>query len=190
MRRLVIVLGVLFLVTASARAGLLVWTDARGRTHVTDDVKKIPEKYRDRAREASLQEPMVRSDYVPGTASPAAADEALTEYGGKPLLYWIQQINRMETDLIEARNTVTLLENEIRSLEHIKVGEVRRNPVAGKFYSRPVNPETGLYYVDENEKKQLEMKLEQVRHQADSLEEELRLFREEAKKAGVPPKYL
>ncbi|MDX1764897.1 MAG: hypothetical protein R3231_11300, partial [bacterium] len=112
------------------------------------------------------------------------------EYGGKPIFYWVQQINRMETDLIEARSTVTLLENELKALEHIKLGQVRRNPIIGKFYSRPISNESSLYFVDENEKKLLEMKLKQVEQQVKSIEQELDIFKEDAKSSGVPPKFL
>lgn len=189
MKRLMfIVLALLWAVSASA--GLFMWTDERGNTHYTDDEKKIPEKYRDRAKEPSFKEPIVRSDYKAEPSEEKPVEDVNEEFGGKSIFYWVQQVNRMEQDLIEARNTIALLENELDSLEHIALGQVRRNPIVGKYYSRPVSSESSLYYVDENEKQLLEMKLDQVRQQAEAIRKELEIFREDAGKAGVPPKYL
>ncbi len=176
------------LIAAQAHAGLFGWTDDRGNRHYTDDEKKIPEKYRDQAQEPALKEPVIQSDY---RVQPALSAEPEAEvYGGKPILQWVQEINQMEMDLIEARDTVLLLENELESLKHIKVGVVRRNPVVGKFYTRLVSGESGLYYVDENEIKLLESKLNEVQNKVKTIKQEIEIFREEAKKAAVPPKYL
>ncbi len=181
---------IILLSTAQVFAEILVWTDDKGNVHYTDDEKKIPEKYRDQAEETSLKEPIVQSDYKSELPEETLDKEKTQEYEGKPVLYWIQEINRMESDLIEAENTVLLLENELESLRHIKIGQVRRNPIVGKFYSRPISNEDSLYYVDENEKKQLAMKLKQVQQQAKGIKKELMIFKENARKAGVPPKYL
>ena len=187
-RLIVIILGLCLAVPAYA--DLYMWKDSKGNTHFTDDEKKIPEQYRGEATEASLNDPIVQSDYRAEPSGTASSEEESSEYGGKPVIYWVQQINRMESDLIEARNAVSLLENELESLEYIKLGQVRRNPIVGKYYSRPISNESSLYFVDENEKKLLEMKLEQVKQQVKSVEQEMEIFRGDAKKAGVPPKYL
>jgi hypothetical protein len=189
MKRLFFI-ALIVLWAAQAYAGLFVWTDDRGAKHYTDDEKKIPEKYRDKATEPSLKDPIVQSNYKADVSTGMDVEEGPTEYGGKPVFYWVQQINRMETDLIEARNTVILLENELDSLQYLKIGQVRRNPIVGKFYSRPIGSESSLYFVDENEKELLEMKLEQVKQQAESIKKEIEIFRDDAKKASVPPKYL
>ncbi len=173
---------------AQAYAGLFGWTDDRGNRHYTDDEKKIPEKYRDQAQEPALKEPVIQSDYRVEPAAPVEPEAEV--YGGKPILQWVQEINQMEMDLIEARDTVLLLENELKSLKNIEVGVVRRNPVVGKFYTRLVSSESGLYYIDENEIKLLEMKLNDVQNKVKTIEQEIEIFREEAKKAAVPPKYL
>jgi len=193
MMKKIFLIALMLLWTTQAYAGFYVWTDERGNRHYTDSEKNIPEKYKDQAKAPSLQDPIVKSDYE---AAPVEAmgttegTETAKLYDGKPVLYWVQQINRMETNLIEAENTVILLEHELKSLEHLKIGQVRRNPIVGKFYTRPVSNESSLYYVDENEKKLLQMKLDQVRQQVKTIEQELGIFRDDAKKAGVPPKYL
>lgn len=185
-----IFISVLLLSTVQVFAEILEWTDDRGEVHYTDDEKKIPEKYREQAEETELKEPIVQSDYTSESPGEILNEEEKQEFDGKPVLYWIQEINRMESDLIEAENTVLLLANELESLKHLKIGQVRRNPIVGKFYSRPISNEDSLYYVDENEKNQLEMKLKQVEQQANGIMKELMTFKENARKAGVPPKYL
>ncbi len=187
MKKLLLTL-VAIMFAAQAQAALFGWTDDRGNRHFTDDEKKIPEKYRDQAREPALKDPIIESDYRGEAAAPAEPEGEV--YGGKPILQWVQEINQMEMDLIEARDTVILLENELQSLKHIKVGVLRRNPVVGKFYTRLVSSDSGLYYVDENEIKLLNMKLSEVRNKVKTIEQEIEIFREEAKKADVPPKYL
>jgi hypothetical protein len=194
MKKIFLVLFVLFWASL-AFADFYVWTDDSGNRHYTDNEKNIPEKYRTQAKAPSLQNPIVQSDYG-GTppsakATPATPEEPAGQlYGGKPIRYWVHEMNQMESNLIEAQNTVTLLENEVESLKHIKIGQVRRNPIIGKYYSRPVGNDSSLYYVDDNEKKLLQMKLEQVQTEVKSIEQELQIFRDDAKKAGVPPKYL
>jgi hypothetical protein len=187
MKKLLLTLMALMF-AVQAQAGLYGWTDDRGNRHYTDDEKKIPEKYRDQAQEPALKDPVIESDYrLEATASAEPEEEV---YGGKPILQWVQEINQMEMDLIEARDTEILLEDELQSLKHIKVGVVRRNPVVGKFYTRLVSRDSGLYYIDENEIKLLDMKLSEVRNKVKTIEQEIEIFREEAKKAAVPPKYL
>ena len=193
MMKKIFLIALMLLWTTQAYAGFYVWTDERGNRHYTDSEKNIPETYKDQAKAPSLQDPIVKSDYEAASAEAMETTEGTETaklFDGKPVLYWVQQINRMETDLIEAENTVTLLEHELESLEHLKIGQVRRNPIVGKFYTRPVSKESSLYYVDENEKKLLQMKLDQVRQQVKTIEQELGIFRDDAKKAGVPPKYL
>ncbi len=171
-----------------AQAGLYGWTDDRGNRHYTDDEKKIPDKYRDQAQEPTLKDPVIQSDYRIQPAVPTEPEEEL--YGGKPILQWVQEINQMEMDLIDARDSERLLEDELKSVKQLEVGVVRRNPVVGKFYTRLVSSDSGLYFIDENEIKLLEMKLDEFRNKVKTIEQEIQIFREEARKAAVPPKYL
>lgn len=186
---LIIALALLF--TSQAYGDFYQWTDSGGKVHYTDDEKKIPDEYKEQAVAPTLKDPIVKSEYSPEILEKTEPeDEGSKEYGGKPIFYWVQQINRMESDLIEARNTVSLLENELESLEYIKLGQVRRNPIIGKFYSRPISSDSSLYFVDDNEKQLLEMKLKQVEQQVESIKQELDIFKEDAKNSGLPPKYL
>lgn len=179
------------LLASQAYADFYQWTDSTGKVHYTDDEKKIPEAYKDQVKAPALKDPIVKSEYAPEASEKAQQmEEESKNYGGKPVFYWVQQINRMEADLIEAENTVNLLQNELDSLKYLKLGQVRRNPIVGKFYSRPISSDSSLYFVDENEKELLQMKLKQVQQEVKSIEQELEIFKEDAKKSGVPPKYL
>lgn len=174
--RITIVTLFMFLLPVLASAEIYKWVDDRGQTGFSDDLTRVPKKYRDKAIISDKQEPAVeiiekgsidkgvkKGADGKGEQSPAA-DEKVKEkpiFGGKTGDAWKQDLGRAK--------------HEVRSLEEQAVGiKERMNDNSKK--SR------GEYLSLQNTARDLEVRIGKAQKKLDALTEA-------ADQAGVPAEY-
>ncbi len=166
-------LGLLFPVICSAE--IYKWVDDKGQTGYSDDLGKVPRKYRDRAVVAEKQEQAVeileKSEPEKPSRKGAAAkvdqaavdgkDKAKPLFDGKSGEAWTQDIARQR--------------HEVKSLEDQAAGIRERMAEPGKL-SR------GEYITLQNTQRDLDVRIGKAKKKLDALNDA-------AEKAGVPGEF-
>ncbi len=158
------------------RKGVLYqWTDGKGVVHITDDLNKIPQKYRSNAR---------RLETAPGTAetpstsggpaiSPAPGESADEEREANLKEEWQLRMKRAKEGLADA-------ERRYRALEE------KRNNLLGSWGG----PASGHLEVRE-EADRIDQEMKQVQKEINAAKNEVEnVIPDDARKAGVPPGWL
>jgi hypothetical protein len=148
-----------------ALAGVYEWTDSQGGVHFTDNVDKIPPKYRNSAREMELQ-PLIEIKSEPAAAVTPSMQNSPSTNGGHDEMWW--------------RSSYRTLRDEMKSIQdnlpkkRDKLTELRRKRA---IYSKPSG--RTAYYDKMNEIEQDEARITELQKQIAELDVN-------AAKAGVP----
>ena len=150
------------------------WTDAKGNFHITDDLNKVPQQYRDKA--VKLEQPK-KEDVDQGqqvqqkSAYPSGVESERADIAAKAA--WQQRMRDARERLADA---------EKRYQEIVP----RRN----ELLQRPGGPASGQL-VDRGELDKVEQELRDVQNEIDENRHDLDVvIPEEARKAGIPPGWL
>lgn len=164
------------MVAATACAETYTWEDSSGTIHFTEDISRVPKKYRKNVRvrgdmgAAVAEEPLVEQsteaaapgDAAPPAKEPAAASEKKEElYGGKPGKSW-----KMEFDTLRAEISAT--DDQVAELDS-RLGDTS-------------NMSRIEYLTIRNTIKNLKFR-------RGELENKIKALNEQASKAGVPGQY-
>jgi len=109
---------------APAGAAFFQWTDAKGVAHFTDDAKKVPKKYRDKAKRLKLPAetaPAAPSAQPQGPAAqPPAAHlpppHAEAAPGGHPEAWWRQRFASLRRELKTRQDVLALKQEKLVEL--------------------------------------------------------------------------
>lgn len=166
-----IVLAVLILGRpAPASAQVYQWEDEEGTVHLADDLQKVPDRYRERAREIILpkeKKGSASSPESPEDAGPFIPSEKVDRQGHNRewwqarLKEWQGKKAKAERQLAEANG---------------RLGEIRR-----------VNPSVALMQEEAAVREEIRRREEELREAERVLNEQLP---EEARKAEAPPGWL
>lgn len=117
-----LMIAALLLGFSPALADIYHWTDDKGVLHLTDDIRNVPEEYREKAgviktkpaEEGPVVEPLPPP---PAVTEPLVEEEAQELYGGQTLQWWKLQfhilkreIETVETDYFEKKRFVEVYE--------------------------------------------------------------------------------
>ncbi|UFS69827.1 DUF4124 domain-containing protein [Geomonas sp. RF6] len=164
------------------------WKDSRGVLHFTDNIKNVPNSYRDKVRVRDFGPPEPSPQGAPGGAvgggtggapggstAPAQTLPSVVgkpsgdTYGGRTGLWWR---SRFET----ARTQIATLQNGL-SAKQQRLTESRRRHV---IFQRPKDR------VASNE---LAAEIDKDQARITELQEELKILQQEADRAGVPAEW-
>lgn len=109
-----------FSVPALALADIYQWEDGAGVVHFTDDMKKVPDKYRDKMRVQKSVAPSTdstapKSD-VKGDGKAVSEDEL---YGDYTLQWWLETFRKKKNEVGQA---VTLIETKKKFVQMFESG--------------------------------------------------------------------
>jgi hypothetical protein len=168
-----LMIAVFLLGNSFALADIYHWTDDKGVLHLTDDIRNVPEEYREKAgviktkpaREGPVVEPLPPP---PAVTEPLVEEEAQELYGGQTLQWWKLQFHilKKEIETVEA--------HYFEKRRFVEVYEKGRR--FGQIF------ETGELYLYERYKREIvwdEERLEELRAELEEL-------RRSARGAGVP----
>ena len=149
---------------------LYTWTDEKGRMNITDDIGKVPEKYRGSVQvmdqtpggdEGAVQQPA-----EPMTPAPAPDDETAKEE-------WKARIKEWEQKLAGAQERKRSLQRERDELFRAW-GSPALAPIANRQRAEAIDTEV----------QEVQKEIDEATHMLDEV------IPEEARKAGVPPGWL
>lgn len=144
------------------------WTDENGVVHLTDNVEKIPEKYRGRAEVVPLPPDRPKKEPPPVDPAPFLFEEQ-TDEAGRGKEWWQAEQKRWEERRRHAGGRIDALNQELRELQF-------RHPLTGPP-------------VDERDRIEQEIAFEEdKKREADRMLNEV--LPEKARKAGVSPGWL
>jgi hypothetical protein len=149
------------------------WTDDKGVIHITDNVEKVPKKYRNktirldqRDREVSAE----NAEVQPGTRPPSSSDAQ--DAGDDSKIEWQQRMKAAKTRLVNA-------ERHYRELDDRRTKLRMRAPYAP------------LPTAVMAEAEQVEQEMQKVQDEIREAQNEVDVvIPEEARKAGIPPGWL
>lgn len=101
--------AIVFGASAFAHADLYQWKDKEGVIHITDDLEKVPEKYRDKmkVRKSPKGKAQAPATTAPPAAEPAQPPQQKAElYGDYPLEWWMQNFSRIKRDVKSLEDSV------------------------------------------------------------------------------------
>ncbi len=151
------------------------WTDGKGVVHITDDLNKIPEKYRSNARRL---ETAPETSETPGPSgrpriSPAPGESQEEEREADLKEEWQQRMKRAKERLADAERRYHALEE-------------KRNNLLGSWGG----PASG-HLAGREEADRVDQEMKQVQKEIDADRNEVEnVIPEAARKAGVPPGWL
>ncbi len=151
------------------------WTDGKGVVHITDDLNKIPEKYRSNARRL---ETAPETSETPGPSggtriSPGTGESQGEEREADLKEEWQQRMKRAKERLADAERRYHALEE-------------KRNNLLGSWGG----PASG-HLEGREEADRVDQELKQVQKEIDADRNEVEnVIPEAARKAGVPPGWL
>jgi hypothetical protein len=159
-------------ITDQKRTYLYQWTDSKGGAHVTDDLSKVPMKYRDKATVVEQQQEEEPSPTQQRTIGPAPSDdERIIEADRKA--EWQDRMKDARKRLADAEQRYRSLDQKrTKALE--KWGGVASGHLEGRVEADRI----------EQEMKQVRQEIDDARNQVQNV------LPEEARKAGVPPGWL
>ncbi len=162
MRIFILSIAIMFL-AAVAFADTFEWTDSQGGTHFTDDIDKVPARYRNKAQKLNV-EPIIQKEQQ---AAPAPATRpAQNLYGGHDEAWWRSRFSAL-------RNEMKALQDGLPAKREAFMTKHRRHVIFSKPGDRVAQND-----LDDDVKKD-EARIEEIRKQLDALDIE-------ASKAGVP----
>ncbi len=162
MRIFILSIGIMVM-AAVALADTFEWTDSQGGIHFTDNIDKVPAKYRDKAQKVDVQ-PIIQGEgkTAPTPATPAAQNL----YGGHDGAWWRSRFSAL-------RNEMKAIQDGLPAKRAQFTNQHRRYIIFNK-------PQDRLAQNDLNDDiKKDEARIEEIRKQLDALDIE-------ASKAGVP----
>ncbi len=170
MKKILIMLLFLFFGASYAFADLYQWQDKDGMLHITNDMGKVPDAYRDKVKVLKTTPPKpVTPAQTPETVSPALApEEASTLYGDQTLEWWKEAFDRNKNEIQEVQSGI------IAKRQYIDLFESGRR--FGQMYG-PVEVETYNKYKGE---------LTEDEKRLAALNDDLTDLRRKAVIAGVP----
>jgi hypothetical protein len=164
MKKLLVML--LLLYPISAVAVTYEWTDDRGTVNFTEDLGKVPKKYRKRAKVTGGDDtgaPQVTESAEPAKAKPKAdePDKAKKLYGGKEENVWRKDFLNLRLDLQHAESEASELRGRLSDTSKMSRSE---------------------YLALQNTLKHAENRVQQLQKKQD-------LLRESADRLGVPAEF-
>ncbi len=162
MRIFIMSIGIMVM-AAAAFADTFEWTDSQGGIHFTDNIDKVPAKYRDKAQKVDIQ-PIIQGEEktAPTPATPAIQNL----YGGHDEGWWRSRFSAL-------RNEMKTIQDGLPAKREQFTNQHRRYIIFNK-------PQDRLAQNDLNDDiKKDEARIEEIRKQLDELDIE-------ASKAGVP----
>ncbi len=151
------------------------WTDGKGVVHITDDLNKIPGKYRSNARRLETAPGTAEAPATPGgtgiSTAPGESQEEEREADLKE--EWQQRMKRAKARLADAERRYHALEE-------------KRNNLLGSWGG----PASG-HLAGREEADRIDQEMKQVQKEIDAGRNEVEnVIPEAARKAGVPPGWL
>jgi len=119
MRSIILLFGIMA-ISGAAQAADYEWTDGQGGLHFTDDLDKIPAKYRKNSREINVT-PVINTPSQPQNQidSPAARkDEA--SYGGYDESWWRSNFKKLHNQINHVQERIARERNKLAELEDQK----------------------------------------------------------------------
>lgn len=155
---------------SSAQAQVYQWEDEEGTIQMADDLQKVPERYRERAREIPLPQETEESPPPPALPDESTADPSMEEvdHRGRDRAWWHAQMEKWRRKRAEAEQKLADAEG--------RLGQILR-----------VNPTVALMQEAAAVREKIARLQEEVQEAERMLNEALP---EEARKAAVPPGWL
>ena len=99
-------------------ADIYQWEDARGVVHFTDDIKKVPSRYRDKVRVQKTTVPGVETA-VPETSGKAEEKTGKEDelYGEYTLQWWLETFRKKKTEVSQAASLIETKKNFVQMFE-------------------------------------------------------------------------
>lgn len=104
------VIAILFFLASAAYADLYQWKDREGVIHITDDLKKVPEAYRNKVKvfESTAKEKEREAEPPPTVIiQPPQRDVGEEIYGDYTLDWWRQTFTKRKEELASVESSVT-----------------------------------------------------------------------------------
>lgn len=127
MKKLLLLL--LLIYPLSALAETYEWTDERGTVNFTEDLGKVPKKYRKKAKRLGSEEPPAES--APPAAAPETSKAKVVEekgdknktYGGKDELAWRREFLQARSSLQSAQTELDTLRTRLSDTSRMSRSE-------------------------------------------------------------------
>ncbi len=150
------------------------WIDGKGNAHITDDLNKVPSKYRAKAKRLETTE---GTEETPSVAPPQEDEEIEREVRDEREANlreeWQLRMKTAQRRLADAEHRYQALEEKKKSLAGSWGG-----PASGHLETR-------------EEAERIDQEMQQVQKEIDDARNEIEhVIPEEARKAGVPPGWL
>lgn len=133
--RLVIVLVITVFACSAALADVYEWVDRDGVTHFTDDLHKVPARYRDKMKR---RESATAEKRAPEASAPPPAPETLQGipkaglYGGHDESWWRSGFRALREQMKRIQGDLPGKKDELTKLHHEWVVSMGRTPKAGE----------------------------------------------------------
>ena len=127
MKKLLLLL--LLIYPLSAVAEMYEWTDAQGTVNFTEDLGKVPKKYRKKAKRLGSEEPPAESAppvAAPETSKPKGVEEKGAKakaYGGKDELTWRREFLQANSSLQSAQTELDTLKTRLSDTSRMSRSE-------------------------------------------------------------------
>ncbi len=149
------------------------WTDNKGVAHITDDLNKIPAKYRSKARRLETTEGTEETPAVSPSPEEEQIEEDREEREANLREEWQLRMRAAKSRLADAEQRYHALDE-------------KKNSLFGSWGG----PASG-HLEDREEAARIEEEMKQVKKEIDGIRNEIEVvIPDEARKAGVPPGWL
>jgi chromosome segregation ATPase len=150
------------------------WTDDRGVVHMTDELGKVPEKYREQAMQLEVPKKEQTDERRMGQQAPAAPSSTNTrQRDDARKAQWQRRMREARQQLADAERRYQELEQQRK-----EALESAGSPATGRRQGRV-------------EAERIEQEMQRVRQDIEAARTRLEVdLPEEARKAGVPPGWL